>query len=593
MHLIKSVRLAAIALAWAGGSALCWNGPLRAEPIVNATPAQLVVNDVLGGTASTPQTVTIANGGSTGLSIQSLTIVTIDGTPGQFQIASQPTLPATVAPGTSVSVGIVFNPTAAGPAIARLDIATDAPATPTASMSLQGLGTKGIGGNLEPSLQWIFDTYLIAVDVGDPDPAETDLAGSVPLGGEMSIQRFLKAGSGPVTVEPLAVFAPQSNSGLVFRVGHHPSGNPAAKSELFTVADANHQTLAPPVTGKREFDPGVGSFGFYAILPFQGNREVFLEDGLNTFTDALPHHMRVYPLKKSDGTVELNAFVVALEGITTSFDFQDLVFVVRNARPIPPAHFSGGGLSNLLWRNGQTGANTLWTVQSDTLGSAASFSAQAIALPAVGDPNWKIVGTGDFNFDTKADILWRNTATGANTVWLMNGTVLASTVALPAVGDLGWHIGGTGDFDFDGSADILWRNHSTGANTVWLMNRTTFIASVPLPAVGDLAWQIGGTGDFDFDGRTDVLWRNTVTGVNSLWLMDQTTLKNTAALPAVGLDWQIGGVGDYDADNRPDILWRNTATGANAVWLMNDTVLGVSATLPPVADSKWQIRGPR
>ncbi|UFP95605.1 FG-GAP-like repeat-containing protein [Gloeobacter morelensis] len=588
MFSIKALRLVATALAWVGGLSLGRAVPLKAEPVVSATPTQIVLNDVLGGAASAPQTVTITNSGSTDLSVQGITLVLVAGAAGQFQIASQPMLPATVAPGASVSVGVVFNPTIAGPAIAQLDIATNAPDNPTASVSLQGLGTLGVGGNLEPSLQWIFDTYLIAVDVGDTDPAETGLAATVPLGGETSIQRFLKAGSGPVTVEPLAVFAPQSNSGLVFRVGYHPSGNPTAKNELFTVANQFHQSLAPPVSGKREFDPGAGGFGFYAILPFQGNREVFLEDELNTFTDALPHHMRVYPFKRSDGTVEANAFVVALEGITSSFDFQDLVFIVRNAKPIPAANFLNSGWSDILWRNARTGANTLWQLLA-----TPPASVEAVSLPAVGDLHWKIVGTNDFDFDAKVDILWRNTATGANTVWLMNGALLTSTVALPAVGDLAWQIAGTGDFDFDGKPDILWRNTATGANTVWLMNRSTFVASVALPAVGDLPWQIAGTGDFNGDGRTDILWRNSATGANSLWLMDQTLLKSTVALPVVGLDWQMGGVGDYNADNRPDILWRNTTTGANTVWLMNGTVLGVSAALPPVSDLQWQIRGPR
>jgi len=29
---------------------------------------------------------------------------------------------------------------------------------------------------------------------------------------------------------------------------------------------------------------------------------------------------------------------------------------------------------------------------------------------------------GDFNGDGRADILWRNSSTGENYVWLMNGT---------------------------------------------------------------------------------------------------------------------------------------------------------------------------
>jgi len=41
--------------------------------------------------------------------------------------------------------------------------------------------------------------------------------------------------------------------------------------------------------------------------------------------------------------------------------------------------------------------------------------------PPVADLNWSISGTGDCA-DDKTDILWRNSATGVNRVWMMDGT---------------------------------------------------------------------------------------------------------------------------------------------------------------------------
>ena len=38
---------------------------------------------------------------------------------------------------------------------------------------------------------------------------------------------------------------------------------------------------------------------------------------------------------------------------------------------------------------------------------------------------------------------------------------------------LDWDIAGTGDFNNDGYADILWRNHTTGDVAIWLMNGTS------------------------------------------------------------------------------------------------------------------------
>ena len=54
-------------------------------------------------------------------------------------------------------------------------------------------------------------------------------------------------------------------------------------------------------------------------------------------------------------------------------------------------------------------------------GTTIIGSASLLTLP---DQNWTIVGTGDFNSDGKTDILWRNTATGENAYWYMNGTTL-------------------------------------------------------------------------------------------------------------------------------------------------------------------------
>jgi len=49
----------------------------------------------------------------------------------------------------------------------------------------------------------------------------------------------------------------------------------------------------------------------------------------------------------------------------------------------------------------------------------------------VADLNWSISGTGDFNADDKTDILWRNSVTGVNALWLMDGTNLTQYVDIP------------------------------------------------------------------------------------------------------------------------------------------------------------------
>jgi Tol biopolymer transport system component len=146
------------------------------------------------------------------------------------------------------------------------------------------------------------------------------------------------------------------------------------------------------------------------------------------------------------------------------------------------------------------------------------------------------------------------------------------------------------DFNGDGKADILWRNQATGQNIVWLMDGTNLTTGVALTPVADANWDISGTGDFNGDSKEDILWRNSTTGQNIVWLMDGTNLTTGVALtPVADANWSIGGIGDYNQDGKEDILWRNGATGQNFAWLMNGTELATGVALTPVADSNWQI----
>src|SRR2546423_15681296 len=74
----------------------------------------------------------------------------------------------------------------------------------------------------------------------------------------------------------------------------------------------------------------------------------------------------------------------------------------------------------------------------------------------------------DFDGDCKSDVLWRNSATGEDFLWLMNGRI-ATGGSLRTVDDPAWQIKGTGDFDGGGKADILWGNAGTGDKYTYMM----------------------------------------------------------------------------------------------------------------------------
>jgi hypothetical protein len=54
-------------------------------------------------------------------------------------------------------------------------------------------------------------------------------------------------------------------------------------------------------------------------------------------------------------------------------------------------------------------------------------------LTSITDLTWTIVNVGDFNGDGKADILWHNTVSGQNQVWLMNGAAMQSSAFLTSL----------------------------------------------------------------------------------------------------------------------------------------------------------------
>src|SRR5207237_6722771 len=68
------------------------------------------------------------------------------------------------------------------------------------------------------------------------------------------------------------------------------------------------------------------------------------------------------------------------------------------------------------------------------------------------------------------------------------------------------------DFDGDCKSDILWRNSSTGEDYLWLMNAQAIVSQGSLTTLGDPACQIQGPGGFDADATAALLWRSALTG---------------------------------------------------------------------------------
>ena len=64
----------------------------------------------------------------------------------------------------------------------------------------------------------------------------------------------------------------------------------------------------------------------------------------------------------------------------------------------------------------------------------------------------------------------------------MNGTTVIGGASLGNPGP-SWHAKGTGDFNGDGRADILWQNDS-GEAAIWEMNGTNILAAATIANPG-------------------------------------------------------------------------------------------------------------
>jgi cysteine-rich repeat protein len=235
--------------------------------------------------------------------------------------------------------------------------------------------------------------------------------------------------------------------------------------------------------------------------------------------------------------------------------------------------FNGDGRSDLLWRNSSTGSNGIWLS-----GNAATLR----AVSAIADPNWMVAGRGDFDGDGRADILWRNTSTGADGIWKTGNS--ATPQAMAGVGDVSWKIVGVGDFSGDGEADVLWRNSKSGGNAIW--EDANAARGEVLPAVPDLSWKVVGIGDFNGDGKADILWRNVASGANALWKSGDSSMPQILT-GVTNLAWKVVAVGDFNGDGKADIFWRNTSTGANGIWKSANASTQQPTT--GVTNQSWQV----
>jgi hypothetical protein len=165
--------------------------------------------------------------------------------------------------------------------------------------------------------------------------------------------------------------------------------------------------------------------------------------------------------------------------------------------------------------------------------------------PVPDSSGWTFAGTGDFNFDGRPDIIWRNLESGVHEVWFVNDALtlvdwqdFSANVPISS----GWTYVGTADFNRDGKDDVLW-HHSDGRNYVWTMDGMSYTGdggytSIP-SAPESSGWHPVQVSDSDYDKLPDIVWRNTTDGRQDQWTMDGLNFQSTGILPRSNSAWTI------------------------------------------------------
>ena len=335
-----------------------FTGTASAQGGLQVSRNLLIFSRIQNTGATTSQTSVLTNTSGAPITINSVSLLGNDA--GMFSLSAFGT-PLTLNPGASRNINVTFNPTSDGVKIVNVRI------NGVNYIELRGLGTRGTGGINEPSLQRILDAFAIPVNVGDDQNHSTIInslqqtAGGAPFAMEIASPTFIKAGSGDVTIEVLAAYGNQASP--VAKVGWYPVGSSGTLNQVFTVNSGSSQTLYPattPSAGAISFNPGSTTFGLYSMWTYFSNRVVYSQDSLNTWVTNPNerHKVRVYPLRSSNGSIVPNAYIITNDeyvgGFNYSFDFNDVVYIIRNVQAQTPAVGQIGGqirVENPLWQN--------------------------------------------------------------------------------------------------------------------------------------------------------------------------------------------------------------------------------------------------
>lgn len=264
------------------------------------------------------------------------------------------------------------------------------------------------------------------------------------------------------------------------------------------------------------------------------------------------------------------------------YAYDELKYIQRGDKAITP-DFNNDSVADILWRDSTNGTTVIWFMNADgtqkghhVLGTIST--------------DWEVKTIIDFNNDAISDIVWRNVNTGMTVVWLMNSDGTQLTYQFLGYVDPVWKLSKLIDFNGDSVPDIFWRNSTTGMLVIWFLNPDGSQKGYHIVGTIDPTWEIKAVSDYNDNSVPDIMWRNSSDGMIVLWYMNADgTQDNYDIVGTISPLWKIEGVRDFNGDSYGDIVWRNTQDGMVVIWFMDDYGSQNGYHIVGTIDPLWQI----
>ena len=182
------------------------------------------------------------------------------------------------------------------------------------------------------------------------------------------------------------------------------------------------------------------------------------------------------------------------------------------------------------------------------------------------NPQWTLVSSGDFDSDSKADLVFKRYDSNTYSIRLVNGTTFKNASGQVQRLAAGWLLDQVADFDGDGVSDLLLRQDGSNTYVVWYMN-----GLAPKPASGMITqphanWVVVQAADFDGDGQADLLFNDPGTSNYVIWHMRGLAIKTGSLLQGIPKGWSVLFAADFDGDQRADLLLKENASDKQMIW---------------------------